>query len=452
MTRFRLAVSVCALACLTGSPALAQRAAPVAAARSEAPLAPLTADQRAAAVARIKQIVQERYVFPDRVPAILARLDQGLASGRYDEAVPRTFADRLTDDLRESSGDRHMYVNVDPAQYAAAISGPAEPEARNPVLEALWERGAVRGNHGLSDMRLLPGNVRYLRITQFHWVDDRTGEAYDEAARFLREGDAVIIDIRNNGGGSHGAVRYFISHFMDGNQLEMTFLQSGEAPSQSRTLEYLPSGRIKGKPVYVLINANVGSAAEAFAYDMQQFHLGTLVGSRTAGAANNNAFEPVAPAFMLSVSFGRPVHPVSGGNWEAVGLSPDVAAPDGQELDTAQALALAALEARPDANPADRADWEWARIGIEARLHPVTIPVARLRALAGDYQSRRILFADGVLLYRRTNGQTARLTPLTADGLFAVEGFDDRFRVRLTGDALESQWISDSAPIRFPRS
>lgn len=452
MTFVRLLLSAAAVSALAVWPAAAQQAAPVAVARTEAPLTPLTADQRAAAVARIKQIVQERYVFPDRVPAILARLDQGLASGRYDEAVPRTFADRLTDDLRDSSGDRHMYVNVDPAQYAAAVSGPTDPEARNPALEALWERGAVRDNHGLSDMRLLPGNVRYLRITGFQWVDDRTGRAYDAAARFLSEGDAVIIDIRNNGGGSHGAVRYLVSHFMDGNQLEMTFLQSGEEPSQSRTLDYLPSGRIKGKPVYVLINANVGSAAEAFAYDVQQFHLGTLVGSKTAGAANNNAFEPVAPLFMLSVSFGRPVHPVSGGNWEAVGVSPDVAAPDGEELDAAQVLALAALEARTDADPADRADWEWARIGIEARLHPVAVPAARLHALAGDYQGRGILFQDGALSYRRTNGQTARLTPLTADGLFAVEGYDERMRIRLTGDALELQWINEAAPIRFPRS
>lgn len=452
MNRTRLALSACALVLLGAPPALAQRAAPVAVAQAEAPLAPLTAEQRAAAVARIKEIVQARYVFPDRVPAILARLDQGLSSGRYDEAVPRTFADRLTEDLRESSGDRHMYVNVDPAEYAAAMTGPADSGAPNPALEARWERSAVRANHGLSDMRILPGNVRYLRITGFQWVNDRTGEAYDAAARFLREGDAVIIDIRNNGGGSHGAVRYLTSYFMDGDKLEMTFLQSGEEPSQSRTLEYLPGGRIKDKPLYVLINGNVGSAAEAFAYDVQQFHLGTLVGSKTAGAANNNDFEPVAPVFMLSVSFGRPVHPVSGTNWEAVGISPDVAAPGGQELEAAQALALAALEARTDAAPADRADWEWARIGIEARLHPVVVPAARLRALAGDYQGRGILFDDGVLSYRRTNGQTARLTPLTADGLFAVEGYDDALRIRLTGDALELRWISEPAPIRFPRS
>lgn len=232
----------------------------------------------------------------------------------------------------------------------------------------------------------------------------------------------------------------------------MTFLQNGEEPVQSRTLEYLPSGRIKDKPLYVLINGNAGSAAEAFAYDVQQFHLGTLVGSKTAGAANNNGFEPVAPAFMVSVSFGRPLHPVSGGNWEAVGVSPDVAASDGQELDAAQALALTALEARTDADPADRADWEWARIAVEARLHPVAVSAARLRALAGDYQGRGILFSAGTLSYRRTNGQTARLTPLTADGLFAVEGYDDRLRIRLTGDALELQWIDAPSPIRFTRS
>src|SRR3546814_9047052 len=97
-------------------------------------------------------------------------------------------------------------------------------------------------------------------------------------------------------------------------QLLISFVEAGKEPEQSFTLGELPAGRMIGKPLYVLIDGGVGSAAEEFAYSVQQFGLGRLVGETTAGGANVNSFVPIPPGFLLSVSVGRPVHPVSGGN------------------------------------------------------------------------------------------------------------------------------------------
>jgi hypothetical protein len=450
MTAPRFAI-VAMLAVTASMPVQAQRAAPKAVARTGTAIA-LTPAARSAAIDQIIGTIEKGYVFPDRVPAIVARLKEGLTQ-RYDTADPSVFAERVTTDLRAASNDRHMYLNYAPDEFAAAGSAgtAGNDQKESPALAAIHRRTAIRANHGLARMDILPGNVRYLKITGFEWVDDQTGAAYDSTMRFLRDGDAVIIDLRGNGGGSHAAVRYLLSHFMDGDTLDMTFLQAGEPPSQSRTLEYLPAGRLKGKPLYVLIDHYVGSAAEAFAYDVQQFRLGTLIGATTAGAANNNRFSPIAPGFMLSVSFGRPVHPISQSNWEKNGVSPDVAIDPGLALDTAQSLALASLAARPNVDAGDRADWQWARIAIDARLRPPVIAEAKLRSWTGVYGTNRIGFQNGGLTYQRTNGQVVKLVPLTADGLFSIEGYDDHLRVRLTGDAMERQWIDEPSATRIPK-
>jgi C-terminal processing protease CtpA/Prc len=63
-------------------------------------------------------------------------------------------------------------------------------------------------------MKVLPGNVRYIDVIGFFWGGKKTAEVYDSAARFLRDGDAAVIDLRHNGGGSPDAVQYLISHFL----------------------------------------------------------------------------------------------------------------------------------------------------------------------------------------------------------------------------------------------
>jgi hypothetical protein len=196
--------------------------------------------------------------------------------------------------------------------------------------------------------------------------------------------------------------------------------------------------------LYVLINGQTASAAEAFAYDVQQFHLGELVGAKTVGAANNNKLVPVAPDFILSVSYGRPLHAVSGGNWEGSGVAPDVDTPPEQALEVAQERALQRLLQAKDLSPEQQRDYAWAQTGVAARLHPATVDSGALAALAGRYRGGRapepieVTQREGVLWLTLPRRPPVRLTPLTQD-LFAVDGYDS-LRVRLDGKHLEMHW------------
>ncbi|MGH9163636.1 MAG: S41 family peptidase [Vicinamibacteraceae bacterium] len=410
------------------------------------PATSLSAPDRAAALREITAAFEKMYVFPAMRPKIVARLEESARAGRYELDDPAAFAERITDDLRDVADDKHLSLIFDPAAFAAAQAPPASDAGE----EARGRRRAIRRHHGLVETRVLAGNVRYLKIAGFEWVPDETGAAYDAAMRVLKGGDALIIDLRGNGGGSHAAVQYLVSHFLEPNTLEMTFLAGSDTPMQARSLEHLPAGRLTGKPLYVLIDGGVASAGEACAYDVQQFALGELVGAKTVGAANNNRHVPIAPGFILSVSYGRPVHAVSQGNWEGVGVAPTVEALPAQALEVAHWLALERLMARPDVSPEARAEYAWAKIGVEARLHPVTMTDDRLRALADRYGDVDVQLRDGSLWLARSHRPTVRLVPLTANGLFAVEGVDD-MRVRFTSAALELLFLDAPGPRLFPR-
>ena len=201
-------------------------------------------------------------------------------------------------------------------------------------------------------------------------------------------------------------MQYLISHFLPADTLLLTFVQGSETPIQSRTLNHVPAGRMPGKPLYVLIDGNVASAAEEFAYHVQQFKLGELVGARTAGGANNNRLVPVAPGFILSVSVGRPVHAVSGTNWEGAGIAPSV---DGRARAGARRGAVAgphpAGRVRASAAPELVAEYAWARTAVEARLRPAALSPKRLRGSPAAMARRKSSFATAPCGWRGPRGR-----------------------------------------------
>jgi hypothetical protein len=231
-----VAASAMALAVAATAPLLAQGAAKPVSASAAA------VDSRAV-VAEVRRIIAERYVLPGRRPEIDAILAKGLSSGRYDLRDAGALAERINQDLETAGRDRHLNFAYDPKQaeiYAASH------DAKRPDHSA-YERQVRSANHGVTELKLLPGNVRYLAYDGFHWMGPESAAALDTAMRFLAGGDAAIIDIRRNGGGSPQAVQYLVSHFMAEDKPLMTFHMNGKpAPDTTATLKDLRAGGGKG--------------------------------------------------------------------------------------------------------------------------------------------------------------------------------------------------------------
>ena len=370
-----------------------------------------------AVVADLQRILDANYVLPEVRPKLSAALSQGLAAGRYNVSDPSVLAERINADMSAVAHDKHLGMHYDPAQQARLAASPAGSGADDAPPSEEEVRQATRLNHGITEMKVLPGNIRYMDLIGFFWGGKPTEEAYDNAMRFLRDGDATIIDLRHNGGGSPDAVRYLISHFLEPNRPIVTFYMRGKPGDTLKTLATLPAGRMVGKPLYVLTSGGSASAAEEFIGHVAGFKVGELIGETSAGAGFRNEFFPVAGGYVISVSVGRAVLASTGKDWEGVGIAPTLQVSQDKALDVAQMRALRRLAS--NATGEDKRILEARATVLEAKATPVAtaLPLARY---AGVYGERSVSLGDGRLMWQRGNGPKSAMVAVAANR-FAFE-------------------------------
>ncbi|HTR96584.1 MAG TPA: S41 family peptidase [Candidatus Acidoferrales bacterium] len=305
------------------------------------PDTPLDASTRSAVVESLADAVQRHYVFPDKGAALARELHRRLAAHAFDRiASSRELADSLLAQMQASTHDLHMRCGYryDPLPEQRADSLP-EAERRR-AHEAERAR-----NFGFERVQRLAGNVGYVDLRTFSGDPDAQATAI-AAMNFLGNTDAIIFDLRRNGGGSPEMIQTLLTYLTpEGGRLHINdfYQRDGDRTVQFWTSPTVPGRRLDGKPVYVLTSAMTGSAAEEFSYDVPTHELGTLYGATTAGAANPGGFFRLGDHFFAFIATGRAINPETHTNWEGVGVKPEHGVPAGDALREAHVAAVQTL-------------------------------------------------------------------------------------------------------------
>jgi hypothetical protein len=286
---------------------------------------------------KVADLVESKYVLVDRAKGFADAFRTKCASGAYDAfTAAKDFAAKVNGDLIAISGDKHFNFRVIEASDAG--EKPQSP-LHHPVRYA---RLRMKENTGFFKLEWIEPAIGYVELRRFN----QFGEAKDmvlAAMRFLAGADAIVIDVRENGGGSGD---YLSSYFLPyPTQLSGSFARENGRLTESWTRKDIGMAPRTDVPVFLLIGPRTFSAAEAFAYDMQSRGRATLVGEPTKGGAHSVDVFPIDAQFEFYVSTERAVSPVTGGNWEGTGVRPDVSAPASQALPRAVELARKAGEA-----------------------------------------------------------------------------------------------------------
>jgi hypothetical protein len=272
-----------------------------------------------------------------------------------------------------------------------------------------------------------------------------------DALRFLSRTDALILDVRRNGGGASDMSHFIFSHFF-GSQPVPTInvrTRASKDPSRRMSLADVPGPRRPDVPLFVLISQATGSAAEEFSFVLKNRGRATLVGRRTAGAGHMVAQIPVGHGFTVSVSITFVSDPVTGAEWEQVGVQPDIPVAPEQALLAAHAAALKAVAALT--SEANRSEVLRRLIETsEAWLRATPEAAGRLQRFAGTYEGRVVSVRDGQLWYlRRSGGLSEPLIPLGGD-VYALGAARLRF-AESGGDMALSIEQPDGTSLTFTR-
>jgi hypothetical protein len=301
---------------------------------AQAAPAPLTAADRAEIIQSTAKVIEQRYVDPE-LGRKLARQLRG--SDQLWSAIsdPKLFAIKVTEWLRENSKDGHLGLSysedpLSPSQGAQSFSV-AE-------MERYYGRSV---NHGVQKIERLSGNIMLVELSVFP-PSSMGGEVVAAAMNVAAQGDAMILDLRRNGGGSD-TVALVAAYLLDGAKpLSGKYDRPTNSHRPRNSPDWVPGRRFgASKPLYILTSNKTFSAAEALAYDLQALKRATIVGEKTGGGAHPFEYRRVHTHFAVDLPEGKSINPITGGNWQGTGVQPDVLVPAAQALEKALELARA---------------------------------------------------------------------------------------------------------------
>ncbi|MFE2170116.1 S41 family peptidase [Streptomyces sp. NPDC059447] len=270
------------------------------------------------------------YVFPDKATAIEEAIRIRIASGAYEGLSDRELCETVTAHLQEVCPDKHL-----------RLMWTEEPQSLEPVDDdggmAAFMSFLRTENQGIRRVERLDGNVGLIELTRIATAIEGA-DAIGAAMRLVAQSCALVLDLRECLGGAPEGAALWNSHFFPDDQVHLNDIydRGSDSTRQFWASAHLPGPRYTDdRPVYVLTSERTFSGGEDVAYTLQAHGRAVVIGATTRGGAHPTARRAVAEHILVTVPTARSINPVTGTNWEGVGVVPDIQVPADEALDEA---------------------------------------------------------------------------------------------------------------------
>lgn len=280
----------------------------------------LSTKEKQEAIEKISSLLNQYYVFPEVAKQMEEHIATKFKNQSFDKiSDPLEFVDLLTKELFTISDDKHLRLFL-------ASSQVRNPEGDELLSRILYKLNSGQRITGISKFEISDGNIGYVKINSLAY-NDEVSKKLQSTMNLLSNVNAIIFDLRDNRGGNPQFVTDLFSYFFD----KPTHINSIYRRDRNQTTEFWTNDRkngnkILGVPLFILISNKTFSGAEEFAYDLQVLKRATIIGENSEGGAHiTNSFD-IYRNLRISIPVGRVINPVTGTNWECVGVKPDYSA------------------------------------------------------------------------------------------------------------------------------
>lgn len=296
------------------------------------------AAQRAQIIDSTIAELNNNYVFPDKAKKMEAALRQHQKRGDYNNVTSAAkLSTLLTEHLVAETGDKHLRV-MHSVEALPKLDPALKPSPEQHAVEVAFMK---KENFGIERVERLPFNIGYLDLRVFASARD-AADTIAAAMTLVSNTDALMIDLRKNGGGDAATVALLASYLLDERtHLNDIYYRAGDRTEQMWSSDVVPGARFgQAKDVYILTSKYTFSAAEDFSYSLKQLKRATIVGETTGGGAHPGDVMHLNDHFAIFVPNGRSINPVTKGDWEGTGVAPDIASTAEDAMKTAQVAIL----------------------------------------------------------------------------------------------------------------
>lgn len=381
----------------------------------------------------IADLLNKNYIFPETAKKMQEFISSQMNSGAYENiSDPMEFALQMTKDLQAISKDGHIRVGYSPQQVAEIRdmeSKQISPEEQDRIF---FER-LLGDNFGFKKVEQLPGNIGYIDF-RFFGPGEMIKDKVATVMSFVENCDALIFDMRYNGGGDPTGIQLICSYLFGEEPVHLNdlYFRPTDKLEEFWTLKEIKGKRMPDVPVYVLTSSYTFSGAEEFSYNLKNLNRATIVGQTTGGGAHPGGPQVVNDDFILNVPTGRAINPYTKTNWEGTGVAPDI------EIDSKDAFTKAYIMALEKLATASTDEMEKRRLNffkesLTLSMNAPEISLENLKSYEGEYGERKVIYDNGKLFYQRGKRQLFEMT-LISDDTFMIKEVD-YFRVKFDKDS-----------------
>ena len=267
----------------------------------------ITKSQQLTIIKDVCTKLEKYYTFPETGKELSITISEKFNKGDFSEnAAPGQFVEELNSVFFKISHDKHLKLIYDPELAKEMIETELEDTMTDSQIKAERWR-----NFGFKELKILDGNIGYMNLSDFCSVK-YAGEKAVTAMNYFSDCNSLIIDLRQNGGGSDDMVVFLAGHFIDSAEpivFNISYSTIDSTHYTSMMPSFIPGAKLIDIPIYILTSRATASAAEAFTHIMKNYNQNVVViGKKTRGAENPVNHLVVGNEYILRIPSWRNIY------------------------------------------------------------------------------------------------------------------------------------------------